>query len=93
MFTQQTDARATYTGTVVCLPHKNTDGPQTLECATGLKTDEGKYYALHGDDTGHTLATAAGSDKKVRITGDLVRDHGGIYQVEGTIHFNDFNFL
>lgn len=38
--------RATLTGEVVCLPHKDTDGPTTLECAYGLKTDVGEHYAL-----------------------------------------------
>jgi heat shock protein HslJ len=38
--------RATLSGEYVCLPHKNTGGPQTLECAFGLKTDVGEYYAL-----------------------------------------------
>jgi hypothetical protein len=35
----------TLTGTYTCLPKKNTGGPVTLECAFGLKTDEG-YYSL-----------------------------------------------
>lgn len=38
--------RATLTGVQTCLPHKNTSGPQTLECAIGMKTDAGEYYAL-----------------------------------------------
>lgn len=38
--------KGTLTGEYVCLPHKNTKGPQTLECAFGLKTDSGEYYAL-----------------------------------------------
>jgi hypothetical protein len=33
-------------GTFFCLPHKNTTGPQTMECAFGMKTAEGKNYAL-----------------------------------------------
>ncbi|TSC69595.1 MAG: hypothetical protein G01um101456_82 [Parcubacteria group bacterium Gr01-1014_56] len=33
------------TGTLVCLPHKG-DGPQTMECAYGLQTADGKYYSL-----------------------------------------------
>lgn len=37
---------ATLSGTMVCLPHKDTSGPQTLECASGLKTDAGEHYAL-----------------------------------------------
>jgi hypothetical protein len=36
----------TVSGTHVCLPHTNTSGPQTLECALGIQTDEGIYYAL-----------------------------------------------
>lgn len=38
--------RANLSGTQTCLPHKDTSGPQTLECAIGFKTDEGKYYSL-----------------------------------------------
>ncbi len=38
--------RTTLTGEYTCLPHKNTSGPQTLECALGMKTDSGEYYAL-----------------------------------------------
>jgi hypothetical protein len=39
--------RATLTGIYLCLPHKDTTGPQTEECAFGLKTDDGSYYALN----------------------------------------------
>lgn len=38
--------RASLTGEYVCLPHVNANGPQTLECALGLKTDAGEYYAI-----------------------------------------------
>jgi hypothetical protein len=38
--------RATLSGEYLCLPHVDTSGPQTLECAFGLKTDDGIYYAL-----------------------------------------------
>jgi len=37
----------TLTGTYLCLPHLDTSGPQTEECAFGLKTDEGVYYAVN----------------------------------------------
>jgi hypothetical protein len=36
----------TLTGTYLCLPHRDTSGPQTLECALGLQTDNGDYYAI-----------------------------------------------
>ncbi len=38
--------RGTLTGEQVCLPHTDTSGPQTMECALGIKTDAGEYYAL-----------------------------------------------
>lgn len=38
--------RVTLTGRQVCLPHRDTMGPQTLECAMGIQTNDGKYYAL-----------------------------------------------
>lgn len=36
----------TVTGARICLPHKDTTGPQTEECALGLKGDDGSNYAL-----------------------------------------------
>lgn len=33
-------------GDVVCLPHRDTSGPTTMECAYGLKTATGEYYGL-----------------------------------------------
>jgi hypothetical protein len=41
-----TPQRMTLTGKQVCLPHKDTSGPQTLECAFGMQADNGFYYAL-----------------------------------------------
>lgn len=38
--------QTSFTGEFVCLPHKNTDGPQTMECAFGLKAESGDYFAL-----------------------------------------------
>ncbi len=42
-----TPQNVTLSGTYTCLPHLNTSGPQTLECAFGLKTDDGVYYAIN----------------------------------------------
>lgn len=36
----------TISGTYICLPHTDTSGPQTLECALGLRATDGSYYAL-----------------------------------------------
>ncbi len=37
--------KVTFKGSIVCLPHKG-DGPHTMECAYGLKADNGSHYAL-----------------------------------------------
>ncbi len=59
----------TVTGEVVCLPHKDTSGPQTLECAIGIKDDRGTYYALLSDDPTQTGSLPTGS--RVEIAGRL----------------------
>lgn len=41
-----TSYRGTLTGVQTCLPHKDKDGPHTMECAIGMKTDSGEHYAL-----------------------------------------------
>lgn len=42
-----TPKNMTLSGVYVCLPHLDTTGPQTEECAFGLKTDDGVYYAVN----------------------------------------------
>lgn len=42
-----TPHNVTLSGTYVCLPHVDTSGPQTDECAFGLKTDSAIYYAVN----------------------------------------------
>lgn len=34
------------TGKIICLPHKNMNGPHTLECALGLEAKDGKKYGI-----------------------------------------------
>lgn len=42
-----TPKNTTLSGTFECLPHLDTTGPQTDECAFGLKTDDGVHYAVN----------------------------------------------
>lgn len=43
----ETPKQTTLKGTWVCLPHQITgDGMETMECAYGIKADDGKHYAL-----------------------------------------------
>ncbi len=41
-----TPTRVSLVGEYVCLPHKDPNAIHTMECAFGLKTDDGKYYAM-----------------------------------------------
>ena len=41
---------ATLIGIPECLPHRDQTGPQTLECAFGIKLDDGTYYGLDMSD-------------------------------------------
>jgi hypothetical protein len=42
----ETSYEGTFIGTPTCLPHRDTSGPQTLECAMGIRFDDGTHYAL-----------------------------------------------
>lgn len=59
----------TVTGMTICLPHRNTSGPQTMECALGLKGDDGKNYGLN--DPGWKYLINLGNNKNVKVTGSL----------------------
>ena len=73
----------TISGEMICLPHRNTDGPQTLECAMGLKADNGNNYSL--DDPGWKYLIGVGGGAKVRITGKLSKKQDSKYDSEGII--------
>src|SRR3989344_5401804 len=77
-------------GRVVCLPHVNQEGPQTLECAFGLKTTDGLYYGLDAGDMPDQVSLAP-MDRDVRIEGRLTAaaalssDFWNRYPIEGII--------
>ena len=86
--------RGTLTGEVVCLPHKDTSGPQTRECAIGMMTDVGEHYALDfhmmsqehpGVDSGDRF-TANGLITPIEM---LSSDHWQKYDVEGIFSVTD----
>ena len=60
----------TIMGTFTCLPHKG-DGPSTMECAFGLKSIDGSYYALDWSDSPHS-AFDLPMDRQYLVTGLLL---------------------
>lgn len=69
--------QATLTGSSTCLPHKDTTGPQTLECAMGLKTADNKYYALD-----LTAVSQTGSGLLMLQNGSTVTVSGRLTPIE-----------
>jgi hypothetical protein len=77
-------------GNLTCLPHKNVQPgqPVTLECAIGLRTADGRHYALR-----ELSPTDTNTDftKQVNITGDLVPPTADErYDIIGTITVRSF---
>ena len=86
------NAAVTLEGVAVCLPHKNTNGPHTLECAVGIKTDDGTYYGVSGD-TSHQLASEAGSNRRVKISGNIEPSTDTPYNITQLIAVSKIEFL
>ncbi len=89
-----TSYRGTLTGTQVCLPHADTDGPQTLECALGMKTDTGEYYALDFGTLSQGMPPLTDGDR-FSATGlitpveMLSSDHWKKYDIQGILSVTD----
>jgi hypothetical protein len=89
-----TSYRGTLSGEVVCLPHADTSGPTTMECAYGLRTDVGEHYAL---DLNLMSQEAAPLETGERITANglitpiemLSSDHWKTYDIEGIFSVTD----
>ena len=77
----------TITGLTICLPHKNSTGPQTMECALGVEGDDGNNYGL--TDPGWKFLIGTGNGVKVTITGILTKAQTDKYDSAGTIEIRD----
>ena len=90
---QPVTTATTLEGTVICLPHKDTSVPQTLECASGLKTSD-KTYSLSSEKPLTEVSAAAGSDKKIKVTGILQAENASSkYQTDGSFVVSSYEFL
>ncbi|OGM28904.1 hypothetical protein A2801_03010 [Candidatus Woesebacteria bacterium RIFCSPHIGHO2_01_FULL_41_10] len=79
--------QTTLSGEYVCLPHKDTSGPQTMECAFGIKTPDGTHYAVDFGENGDLTQFVAG--ESVTLSGLVTpieyisTDHWQIYDIVG----------
>ncbi len=86
--------RATLAGEQVCLPPRDTTGPVTLECAIGLKTDVGEYYALDFNLMSQEVRPIMNGERftangTVTPIERLSTDHWQKYDVEGIFSITD----
>lgn len=58
-------------GKIICLPHKNTSGSQTMECAFGLEDEQGNKYGLRDIDPEYKNLAGAVFGEQVVIKGTL----------------------
>ena len=80
-----TPPEMTITGTYGCLPHKNTEGPQTMECAFGIQSDDGIWYAVNFGQSANAAAQFQ--------SGAHVVVHGFVVPIEAlsTDQWNKYN--
>ncbi len=73
-------------GNVICLPHKNTSGPTTLECAYGLRDTMGRYFALRDTDPNYSnISNAPMGTTMVEVKGTFAPEENEIYPIVGII--------
>src|SRR3989344_6190417 len=72
-------------GGVLCLPHKDSEGPQTLECAFGVKDDEGRYFGLRDPKADYSTISALRMGVRYEISGMFEPREDERYQSIGTI--------
>jgi hypothetical protein len=56
-------------GRATCLPHKEKAGVQTDECALGLETDAGTFYAIDGSGLEPGALVTLNESVRVRVGG------------------------
>lgn len=78
-------SKVTIKGNMVCLPHKNTSGPQTMECALGLQDTKGNYYALADSDPTYKNISSVSNNTQVIVEGVFTPKEDTKYQSIGTI--------
>ena len=83
----------TLDGELVCLPHRAGDQEAlTLECAIGLRTNEGRHYALDHINP-YIVGGKIAMGQHIRVTGRLRPDTETKYDATGTIDVTSVNKL
>src|SRR4051794_38669262 len=82
----------TVSGTIVRLPHKDTSGPITLECAMGLQAENKDYYALPEIPQSKFVSGEITTGKHISVTGILTPSTPQEkYDIVGAIQVREIN--
>lgn len=83
----------TLAGEITCLPHRG-DGQTTLECAYGLRGDDGSYYGLGGIDQQRFVSGEIAVGKRVQVSGDIAPPTASErYNIAGAITVRSISVL
>lgn len=83
----------TVKGTVVCLPHRKTSGPITLECAIGLEDEQGNYYGLSDPSPDYERIISIPMNVSVLVTGFIDPTPSEKYRTIGTMEIWDIETI
>jgi hypothetical protein len=91
-----TPSQVTIYGEYVCLPHKDADGPVTMECAFGLLADSsGLYYGLDLTDVSQNVRDILQTGSKITVEGiftPIAENSVQKYNIVGTIRVSNVMF-
>jgi len=73
------------TGEAICLPHRDSSGPVTMECAIGLRDDQGKFYALRDADPESRTIAGIRTGMRIEVRGLFTERTDPKYQSVGVI--------
>lgn len=81
------EGRISIQGEMVCLPHRDTSGPQTLECAYGLLGSDGNHYGLRDQvaPSSENVITNVPTGAEVTVEGEFSRETDEKYATVGFI--------
>lgn len=74
-------------GEVICLPHRDQSGPQTLECAFGIQASDKTNFGLSDLDYKFLMDMETG--KQYTVTGRFKANTSDIYNSLGIIEITD----
>lgn len=78
-------------GQLVCLPHKDTGGPITLECAFGLRDDAGTHYGI--SDPEMKFVTTISMNETVTVSGLYSPVTDSKYDIVGNIEIESIDVV